>query len=254
MSVETPDETTSRALLSRRTLAKGVVWAAPALVVASAAPAVAASLRKDPGVNGWVLNSASRSRWGCDYTLTVDSTVRSPQTPDRAPYGLYLYDLDAEATVANVRFTYWIIGTQTGVRWSTRSGHSRCWAGPVRGAAQRKPDGLTYTPYTWTYTCRVDAAGQEVGADRVRRLWLGHFNVQGTFTQGSSCGDLTYWAERSVTVDRDGTGGRYEPEDLTFQRRNGALGPFSGAGTRARSGEQSAGREIAEGETVATPV
>ena len=82
-----PTRTTTTRGLSRRAVTRGALWAAPTLVVTSAAPAMAASLRKDPGVNGWVLTSSSRRRvstgWSGGnyrYTLTVNSTVNSPQT------------------------------------------------------------------------------------------------------------------------------------------------------------------------------
>src|SRR5699024_6221352 len=82
--------TTARGL-SRRSVTRGALWAAPTLVVTSAAPALATSLRKDPGINGWVLNSLTSFR-NRTYQLEVNSTVSSPATPDGAPYGLYLYE------------------------------------------------------------------------------------------------------------------------------------------------------------------
>ena len=41
--------------ISRRTVAKAVAWSVPAIAVAATVPIAAASLRKDPGINGWVL-------------------------------------------------------------------------------------------------------------------------------------------------------------------------------------------------------
>lgn len=233
MSIETPGQTASRTAVSRRTIAKGVAWATPALVVASAAPAVAASLRKDPGINGWVLNSWSQR--GCRYTLTIDSTANSPQTPDGAPYGLYLYDIEDEnAVVSQAKLTYWIIGEQAGMSWTS---HSPSWSGPSVGRQVGQVDGNTYTTYTWTYTPQIDAGNQIVGHDDVRRLWLDHFNVSASFSQTSDrwgrCQDFTFWAQRTVTVDRDGSGPKYEPEVLTFQRRAGALGSYAGTGARS---------------------
>ena len=94
MSDTHPTRTTTTRGLSRRAVTRGALWAAPTLVVTSAAPAMAASLRKDPGINGWV-----RASWGSElvgwwpnryrrYTLTVNSTVSGVQTPDGAPFGL----------------------------------------------------------------------------------------------------------------------------------------------------------------------
>lgn len=220
--------------ISRRTVTKGIAWAAPAVAIAGAAPAYATSLRKDPGINGWVLNTA-RSRLFCRYDLEVDST-RSGNGPDGAPYGLYLYDIeDDNASVTNAKLTYWIIGEQReGATWQTLSGHSNCWSGPVKGTPATKADGLVYTPYTWTYTCPIDASERSIGSDGIERLWLGHFHVQASFRQPSAyCNDVTYWTQRTVTVDRDGPDGtKYDPEVLTFERRNGTRGTFN---ARARS-------------------
>lgn len=226
---------TSNHPVSRRALAKGVTWAAPALVVATATPAIATSLRKDPGLNGWVLNSPT-PRGNCRHDLEVDSTVTNRQTPDGAPFGLYLYDVESNATVTDAKITYWIIGSQSAT-WTTLSNHSTCWGNPVRGNPAAKADGLTYTPYTWSYTCSINAANQTVGADGVRRLFLGDFHVRASFTQPSnSCNDVTYWTQRTVTIDRDGPGGRYQPETLTFERRNGTRGSFNTGAARSIEG------------------
>lgn len=79
----------------------------------------------------------------------------------------------------------------------------------MRGTPQTKADGLVYTPYTWTYNCAIDASDHRVGADNV-----------------------TYWTQRTITVDRDGEAPRYQPEVLTFERRNGSLGVFRGGRSR----------------------
>src|SRR5699024_10580218 len=114
-----PTRTTTRGL-SRRAVTRGALWAAPTLVVTSAAPAMAASLRKDPGINGWV-----RASWGSElvgwwrrYTLTVNSTVSGVQTPDGAPFGLYLYDTDPADVYTDATFTYWINDTQASIQWT----------------------------------------------------------------------------------------------------------------------------------------
>lgn len=236
----------SPAQLSRRNLAKGIAWTAPALVVATAAPAVATSLRIDPGINGWVLNSPT-SRGFCRYYIDVDSTVTNTRSPDGAPFGLYLYDIEDGASITGAKLTYWIIGDQEAT-WTRLAGHSGCWGSPVRGTPSVKADGLVYTPYTWTYSCAIDAAQQSFGSDGVRRLWLGHFRARASFTQSSSrCSDVTYWTQRTVTVDRDGAGGRYGAEVLTFERRNGTRGVYAGAGARS-AGTFAAGSESTSGE------
>ena len=154
-----PTRTTTTRGLSRRAVTRGALWAAPTLVVTSAAPAMAASLRKDPGINGWVLNSV-RSSGFRRYTVSVDSTVSTSSypTPDGAPYGLYLYDTDPADVYTDATFTYWINDEQEPFNWSVRTGHSSLWSDPVIGTAATKADGHSYTPYTWTYTGTIDPA------------------------------------------------------------------------------------------------
>lgn len=218
---------------SRRSLAKGVAWMAPAVTVAAAAPSLSASstIRIDPGINGWVLNSP-RDTGVCRWTLEVNSTL-DRTGPDGAPFGLYLYDIEPQTTVANASLTYWIIGDQR-ASWSRLSGHSSCWSGPTRGNPQTKSDGLTYTPYTWTHTCTISSAD----VSRDGRLRLGGFHVQASFTQPSSrCNDVTYWTQRSVVVDPDGASPQ-TAETLTFERRNGTRGAI--LDTTARSANRAA--------------
>ena len=227
---------TSESSVNRRTLAKGMAWAAPVVVFASAAPATAASYRIDPGINGWVLNSPKSLALGsCKYTLEVNSTL-SGNGPDGAPYGLYLYNVQSTAVISNAVLTYWIIGNQTAT-WATNSGHSPCWSSPVRGTPATKADGLVYTPYVFTYTCSIDPAS--VSADG--RLRLGGFHVTATFTQPNNlCNNVTYWTQRSITIDQDGSGSQV-PDVLTFERRNGTLGPYTGS--RAPQARSAAGSD-----------
>ncbi len=225
------ESSSARPGVSRRTLAAGAAWAVPVVTVAAAAPAQAASLVKNPGVNGWVQNTTTNER-NCGHTLEVDSTV-SGFGPDGAPFGLYIYDVEPANTFSAAKLTYWIIGAQaSGATWSTMSGHSSCWVGPVKGAPSTQPDGLTYTPYTWTYnttTCPILASDYKVDPkDGVKRLYLGHFHVKATFTQpaGVLCQDVTYWTQRFITIDPDGAGPQL-PSVKCFQRRNGTRGMWT---------------------------
>ncbi len=226
--------------MNRRTVAKGMAWAAPVVALASAAPPAAASPRIDPGINGWVLNTRT-SLGSCKYTLEVNSTLNGNGS-DGAPYGLYLYDVQSTAVISNAVLTYWIIGNQTAA-WATNSGHSTCWSSAVRGTPATKADGLVYTPYVFNYTCPINPAS--VSADG--RLRLGGFHVTATFTQPSDrCNNVTYWTQRSITIDQDGVGSQ-PAVDLTFERRNGTLGPYTGSrAPQARSASGSDGVSTAD--------
>lgn len=225
--------------VSRRHLAKGAAWTIPAVAVAAAAPSLAASsaARIDPGINGWVLNSP-RDVGSCKWTLDVDSTL-ARTGPDGAPFGLYLYDIKPQTTVATATLTYWIIGDQKAT-WTTQSGHSPCWSGPSRGTPQKKSDRLLYTPYTWTYTCPINSA--DISSDG--RLRLGRFHVKATFTQsGDYCNDVTYWTQRSVVVDPDGAGSQ-AAQTLTFERRNGTRGAKLNLNARSAAPASTEGAQV----------
>ncbi|MGI5951222.1 MAG: hypothetical protein ACOX61_05160 [Brooklawnia sp.] len=223
--VHSPDR--ARSGVSRRSLVVGTAWAVPAVAVASAAPAMAVSLRKDPGINGWVLNSPTYN-WNCKYTLQVNSNPRDPgRTPDGAPYGLYIYDVEGPNTFSDIKLVYWIIGDQD-ASVESLNGHSNCWVYAGRGPLQTKDDGLQYRPYTWNYTCPV-TSDQVTTTDRdgVARLYLGNFRVRFSFQQPPNlCNNVTYWTQRFVTIDKDGPSGPLAPEVHTFERRNGTLGTY----------------------------
>lgn len=228
----------SEAQFSRRTVTKAMAWAVPAVAVAATVPLAAASLRKDPGINGWVRNSTNRID-RCTYTLDVNSNPPRPgSTPDGAPFGLYVYDVEDQNVITQAQLTYWVIGNRprTGrgsLSWNTASGHSGCWSGPTYVGTQVKPDGLTYTGYRWSYTCGINPGDRDEGRDGVERLFLGHFHVATSLT-GVDCDNVSYWTERHITIDPDGTGSM-PPEVHTFQRRNGSLGPYSGNRRSLRS-------------------
>ena len=155
---------------SRRAVATGLAWSVPAVAMVSAAPSFAASLRKDPGINGWVLNSPT-NHGGCRYSLEVNSAPsRGGATPDGAPWGLYLYDVQPGAVITNPQITYWIIGNQTANWDNITPGHGRCCGNASRGTPQTKSDGLLYPPYTWTYSNSPSCALNPANVDGNGRL------------------------------------------------------------------------------------
>ena len=219
--------------LSRRTLAKGAAWAVPAVLIAAPAPALAASLRKDPGINGWVQTRTTPLLGSCRYRLDVTSDVAGTG-PDGAPFGLYLYDTLETDVISNAKLIYWIIGQQT-ASVSSRPGHSSCWTYVGPGTPQPKSDGYTYTPYTFEYDCPIDPSVISTAPDGEPRVWLQDFHVRFEFTQPSAvCNNATFWAQRSIDIDiNDGNG----PQTLTFERRAGTLGPMSGMRSQSRDAE-----------------
>ncbi|MCG7421545.1 hypothetical protein MHY29_01595 [Micrococcus sp. ACRRV] len=214
---------------SRRAVATGLAWSVPAVAMVSAAPSFAISLRKDPGINGWVLNSPT-ALGDCRYSLEVNSApTRGGATPDGAPWGLYLYDVSPQGAYSNAKLVYWVRGTHTAtqnpITWEAATGHSTKWSGPELGAPQTKADGFIYTPYTWTYTGTIDPAN--VKSDG--RLYLETFHVRAnnfSLSENRRCLPLDYWTYREIVVDPDGPTGQQQPKTLHFERRNGPSGPY----------------------------
>lgn len=216
---------------TRRTVVRGVAWTAPVIAVSAVAPAFAASLRKDPGINGWVQVS-----YGTDlgFDAQFDSTP-SGVGPDGAPFGLYLYDVNTGPggsildTVTNAAMTIWL---RAEVRdgWSNNSGHGSRWGAMQNVGTSTLPDGLVYRGYRSTYNGSVPGSGFTLGADG--RLYLQDFNRTARDVRSS---DATFWVERTVTVNG---------EVQSFRRRNGERGPlgegFPAAGRRAAGGTMSA--------------
>lgn len=217
---------------TRRSLVRSAAWSVPVISVAAAAPAFAASLRKDPGINGWVLISTT-DRDQDSYDLRFDSD--EPGTgPDGAPFGLYVYDPNRTGSVindvyTNASITLWIRTdldrTPANNGWN-RAGSGAGWQAPVDAGVQTKPDGLEYRGYRFAYNGSYTLVSAE------ERVYLEDFVAT---SNNIASRDATYWIERQITVN--GTA-------QTFQRRNGDRGPlgsgFPSSLRRAASGDMTA--------------
>jgi len=228
--------------VGRRTIAKGMAWSVPAIAVAAPARAAAASIRKDPGINGWMQASYPRS----DCTYTWDTTSNGTgSTPDGVPWGLFVYDVENDNVITNATLTFWFIGNQSSISWTTRTGHNNCWSTPVSVGTEVKPDGYSYSGYRSTWSAagacanNLNPANRVLGSDGIERLFLGHFAMRAVITQtGDYCGfnrhNLTWWGQRSITIDPDGPGS-LPPVVHTFQRRAGTWGAYTGPSLSSRS-------------------
>lgn len=209
--------------VSRRTLVQGAAWSVPVVAVAAQAPAAAATLRMDPGINGWV--GVTQGGSGCSRSLRFDSTL--PGTgPDGAPYGLYIYDTEPGDEIDGASMTLWVEQAQSNITWATGNGHSNCWSGPTNVGTMVKPDGLTYEGYRWNYVCPINPENETCNdPDGVCRLYLQDFHVLASRieTRGGppwySCRTPNYWVERRIVING---------VPLSFQRRNGRDGPWTG--------------------------
>jgi hypothetical protein len=204
---------------TRRTLLRTAAWTTPVIGIAATAPAFAASLRKDPGINGWV-NVQYGTDNGFDARFDSDPDGQDPSTPDGAPFGLYVYDA---TTYTDARITLWFRGAVrdgftengTSTNVANNGGHGNGWGNPTNVGTQVKPDGLTYTGYRFLYT-----GTYTLGLDS--RVYLQDFDVT---ARNVNSGDATFWVERSIKVD-----GVVQ----AFQRRNGERGPVGDGFPSAR--------------------
>jgi hypothetical protein len=215
---------------------RGVAWSAPLAAISVAAPAYAASLRKDPGINGWVQVTTNETSTDGTYNVRFDSTPNGTG-PDGAPFGLYIYDVNQapDDKFQNARITIWLNDAQSSVTRSTLAGHSALWADGGSLAAVTKPDGFSYTGYRYTYTGPILASSYVTDPiDGVKRLYLGdlHVNLLANQSNNGAAANMTYWVERYIEVQVSGSG-PYLPR--SFQRRNGQRGPlgngFPGGGS-----------------------
>lgn len=158
--------------LSRRSITKGAAWGVPALTVAAAAPALAASpvpsVRGasyffdtfDERVSPKTIDGRIDTQGGCSYTVT-----------------------NGPASVTNLSMTYWLPLSN----YKFAPTQSTVWSTPVRDTS--KPvkvgptRGLTYYPYTTTYA--------------------------GTGVTSTTCGPAYSFAAPAVTTTIDNPGGSY---------------------------------------------
>lgn len=197
---------------NRRTVVAGLAWTVPVVAVSATAPAYATSLRKDPGINGWVLVSTT-DRENRSYDLRFDSDEPG-FGPDGAPFGLYVYDVNRGPqgqildTLAGAAVTLWLRtdrDTTPSRGWST-AGSGAGWSQATQLGVATKPDGLQYRGYRFDYNGTFTAASDG-------RVYLTDL-IASTGVNGS---DATYWVERTITVNGVAQ---------SFQRRNGDRGPL----------------------------
>lgn len=137
--------------VNRRTLVKGAAWSVPAIVVAGAAPAVAASpeiVFSHITLWRWYSNSAPWCEAGRDG-LEINTTENTSTT------GVKFTNTRSWTTITGVTATFWF--ARDGITWTDATGDSGCWTNPVRSGSSVNPGGgvPTMYPYVSTYTCPI---------------------------------------------------------------------------------------------------
>lgn len=173
----------------RRTVVRGAAWAVPAVVVATSAPAFAASPVPPGGLDGWVELQRRCGDGGRGPTqLTIDG---AGNYPDR---GLWVFVSPAGPTPSNATITFYL--QSSGLTFSNSSGTG--WSNLVRasGLDSTAPASGYYayqTTYTgtWTYT---DASG--TATDR----WVADTDPTFQTTYSTNCVTVRVYARRTVTT------------------------------------------------------
>ena len=172
----------------RRTVVRGAAWAVPAVVVATSAPAFAASPVPPGGLDGWVLLQRRCDGDRGPTQLTIDG---AGNYPDR---GLWVFVSPRGPAPSNATITFYL--QSSGLTFSNSSGTG--WSNLVRasGLDSTAPANGYYayqTTYTgtWTYT---DASG--TATDR----WVADTDPTFQTTYSTNCVTIRVYARRTVTT------------------------------------------------------
>lgn len=187
----------SESKISRRTLAAGAAWAVPAVAVATAAPAFAASKPPQPGLNGWVTVNKDRC-----YTRTFDGTSNSVG-PDGVPHGLFVWDDANDPETIEIENPTLVIYLRYSDYRFVQDGGSASWPAPQRCAGRDDTStGVTMYAYCSTYT------GGYEDPRTVAYNGIPHTMIPLTdkpkwkaTRSGESCWYSTLWIRREVTIN-----------------------------------------------------
>lgn len=170
---------TESTMVSRRSIAKGSAWAAPAIVLGAAAPATAAS--PQPGLQGWVQVSSQCLLRG--QSITIDGRG---DYPDR---GLWVFNAPP-STIKNAAITFYF---ENGLGTLTWTGSSGGWSTPVVDNSVPAISG--YTAYTTRYS------GSWTSAPNASPPYS-YADSQPYFaTSVTGCQTIRVYAYRTVTVN-----------------------------------------------------
>lgn len=175
--------------ISRRTIAQGITWATPAVLVAGAAPAFAAS-PKPPGLQGWVL--ASRGCNNSRLTIDFDSSPSNPGTIPAGGYGLWIFDATSTTQARNASVTVYVPTSWGQLSVSSSTGNSG-WSTPVLDTT------VTQIPAKRAYTTKY--TGGWTFENATKRLKVnGRLHISGTSGSSNTCTSGEITARRYVEV------------------------------------------------------
>lgn len=181
--------------VSRRTLAKGAAWTVPAAAVIAVAPSVAASPIPPRGLNGWV---TLRRRCGLGDDLFIDGqgNFTGGGNNDR---GIWTFIPDPNASITDAQIVFFF--NRGDLTFTNGSGAG--WSNLVRDNTLDGTRPATgYYAYKTSYTGSWTYFGQF-------QAWAADFDPYWTANMGQSCGAVSAYARRSLTVNG---------ETITFTR------------------------------------
>lgn len=171
-----------------------MAWAVPAIAVAGAVPAFAASPIPPTGLNGWVTISRSCGRGGWSH-LRIDGRG---DYPDR---GLWTFVPDEDADIQGATIIFYIDRSSlTFVNDTTNSGWSNLVRSTTDDSTSPAPGFYAYRATydgTWTYDPTLSTGGVAGGwhADG-DPYWY-----RPASGGGGTCGRVRVYARRSLTVN-----------------------------------------------------
>ena len=197
----TPDQpNTSARTIDRRKVVGGLAWSVPTVAIATAAPAMAVSPIRDPGLQGWVTVSGTCS-WGT-ARITIDGRG---SLPDR---GLWVYNTGPEGSVRDASITFYFPSTLGTLSWSSATASQ--WTTPVVDNSQPVAGHIGYTT-RYNGTFQYSAA-----QDLHYATSLPHFTATST-PPGFCPTRISAYARRTVTATVR-SDGQYNTETVSFLR------------------------------------
>lgn len=185
----------------RRTVVKGAAWATPAIVIGSAAPAMA--LSRPPGLQGWVTVGKSCDLGGFfqddTLNLTINGTAgNGANPPDSGTRGLWVFNTYGTTALSEARLTIYYPNSLGSLTWS-RVGSNENWSLPAVDATAPAIPG--FTAYSTFYSGGWQFRGGHSNAIDDHHLAVGRPNFKASKKLSSCPGTLTLYSWRYVKID-----------------------------------------------------
>lgn len=189
------------ATIRRRTVVKGAAWATPAIVVGSAAPAMA--LSRPPGLQGWVTVGKSCDRGGVfqndTLNLTIDGTGgNGANPPNDNTRGLWVFNTYSHTVLSEAKVVIYYQNSLNPLTW-TRVGSDQGWTTPTVDTSVPAISG--YTAYSTSYSGGWTFKGGHADQANDHHLAGGRPNFRASKSVSSCPGTLTLYSWRYVKID-----------------------------------------------------